>query len=190
MSERASSISCWYRAKSIYSLAVGPAFGTPGPATSASTDRSVGMSPTSDAATVLELALVNNTGAPVSQVHVSFDMKVWALGNVGTEASELPGYAFFYSTDGATWTAVASMNLTNTALNDVGHADGTITLGSAVLTGGNLFLRWADDNNVANSPDQIFGLDNVSVAATPEPVTMALLAVGGLGLLRRRARNQ
>lgn len=154
---------------------------------SSSTDRSLAMSPTSDAGTVLTLAMVNNTGAPVSQVRVKFDMKVMALGSTGgTEATELPGLSFFYSTDGTTWTGVDSMKLTNTTLNEVGHADGIINFANGVPTGGNFFFAWADDNNIPNSPDQIFGLDNVSVQAVPEPVTLSLLAIGGLAMLRRR----
>jgi hypothetical protein len=32
------------------------------------------------------------------------------------------------------------------------------------------------------------GLDNVSLTAVPEPMTLSLLALGGLAMLRRRRR--
>jgi hypothetical protein len=46
--------------------------------------------------------------------------------------------------------------------------------------GSNLLLRWVDDNAIDPSPDEIFGIDNVSVAV-PEPSSLA--AIFALSLL-------
>ena len=69
-----------------------------------SADRALGTGPTSTAATVIELGLVNNTGGSLASVSFAYDEKVLCMGNNGNESGELPGYSFFDSTDGATWT--------------------------------------------------------------------------------------
>ena len=43
-------------------------------------------------------------------------------------------------------------------------------------------LRWVDDNAAQSSPDQIIGLNNVSVTAVPEPGSLAML-LAGMGVL-------
>ena len=47
-------------------------------------------------------------------------------------------------------------------------------------------LRFTDVSSGTNSFDAM--LDNVVLFTTPEPGTLTLLALGGLGLLRRRRR--
>ena len=61
-----------------------------------------------------------------------------------------------------------------------------IDLGAPVAAGGTVYLRWVDDNGAPTSPDQILGLNNVSISAliapVPEPASLALM-LGGMGLL-------
>src|SRR4029453_16191918 len=82
-------------------------------------DRALGSDSTSVAAMVIELSLTNNTGSNLLGVVFSYDLKCLTNGNVGTEATELPGYAFFFSTSGGTtaaeWTRVDGLSLTNSA---------------------------------------------------------------------------
>jgi hypothetical protein len=50
-------------------------------------------------------------------------------------------------------------------------------------------LRWTDPNNADN--DHGLGIDNLQVAAVPEPASLAMFAVGAVGIgaaLRRRKR--
>ncbi len=63
-------------------------------------DRALGTDPTGTAANVIELSLTNNTGNNLAGVVFSYDNKCLTNGSAGTEQSELPGYAFFYSTTG------------------------------------------------------------------------------------------
>jgi hypothetical protein len=73
-------------------------------------DRALGASPTGVAACELELGMINNTGAPISTVNVSYDIRRFSTtasnnsgyigANVGLE--ELPGSWLFYSLDGGT----------------------------------------------------------------------------------------
>jgi hypothetical protein len=66
----------------------------------------------------------------------------------------------------------------------------TVDTSSLNLGGGNILLNHFDINNTSsadpNSAALIFGLfDNVSVTAVPEPSTMALFGLAGLGMLLR-----
>jgi hypothetical protein len=173
--------------------------------TASSSDRALGTSPTGNAGMELELDLTNNTGADINSFNISYDIRRFtttADNNTGYDAGpdkgieELPGYWLFYSLDGgATFTNVASLDPTlagPTGIivpNTVGVTNvpqTTVTLGGAWANGGNLTLRWFDDNAESPSPDQILGLDNVVVTQTPEPATMSLLAFGALAILRKR----
>ena len=88
-------------------------------------------------------------------------------------ANELPGYEIFVSVDATTWTNIAALN------PSIDGANGTVavpnTVGSTVVSptafalpavwvaGGNVDIRWVDDNAVQTSPDQIIG----TVACVP-----------------------
>ena len=133
-------------------------------------DRALATGPTGNGATVIELGFTNSTGGDLLGVVFSYTLKVMTNGNVGTEAGELPGYAFFYSTTSATnaadWTKVSALSLTNSTqgvTNNSGPV--SITFAGVVTNGGVFYFRWADDNNIANSPDQTFAVDNLSVTA-------------------------
>jgi len=160
------------------------------PSTS-STDVALATSPTVDAGMALQLTIANNTGSALSNFSISYDIDRFTA--VAT-ANELPGYQLFYSTDGSTWTNVSALNPTLANVpNTVGvtNVSGTVSLSSAVANNANLELRWVDDDAAQTSPDQMIGLNNVSITPVPLPASLPLLvcAMSGLGFLSRRSRQ-
>lgn len=138
--------------------------------TGATGDRCLGTSPTTGPGVALQLSLTNTTGASVNSFQISYDTRTFTT---PATPNELPGYWLFYSLDnGTTWTNVSATNPTITTVpNTAGvnvTAPATVTLSSAWASNGTLLLRWVDDNSQQTSPDQVMGLDNVSLSL---PVT-------------------
>ncbi len=149
----------------------------------AASDRVLATSPTGVSGAAFDLTLTNSTGMALNTLTLGYTTIRFT--SVAT-ANELPGYEIFVSLDGATWTNVAAFNPT------LDGANGTIavpdTVGSTAVAptafslpatwaaGSNLDIRWVDDNAVQTSPDQIIGLNNVTIV--PEPSTWATSALG------------
>lgn len=152
-------------------------------------DRVLATSPTTVAGGALQLQLSNETGYAFDTLTISYDTYRFTTAST---VNELPGYWLFYSLDGSSWTNVAALNPTlSTVPNTVGVSSfsSVVNLGASVAAGQSLWLRWVDDNARQTSPDQIIGLDNVSIlAAVPEPESYALMLLGlaGLGFVARR----
>lgn len=177
--------------------------------TASSTDRSLGTSPSGNAAEVLELTLSNTTGSDIGGIALGYDIRRFSTttnNNTSYNSSlykgveEFPGYRLFYSLDGTTWTKVSALNPTLTGAsgvvvpNSIGVtnvAASTIAFNNVWAAGTNLTLAWLDDNAQSPSPDQLLGLDNVTVSAIPEPSTYAVvlgaLVLGFVALRRRKA---
>jgi len=155
-------------------------------------DRLIATAPTGNAGVAIQSQpFLNDSGGNLLSFDISYDIKRFNAPTAGVE--ELPGFWLFYSLDGTTWNNVAALNPTLANVpNSVGITSiptTTVTLSSAWANGGNLSLRWVDDNAIAASPDQIIGLDNVHLTtAVPEPATWSLLAVGALALIARRRK--
>jgi hypothetical protein len=164
----------------------------------------LGTSPTGSAGMLLELTLTNDQAAPITDLSIDYDIRVFTktvMNNSYTgdtayangTIEELPGYRLFYTLDnGVTWTNVAALNPDgHTWANDasvVHQSIADITLTSPLNPGSTVKLWWFDDNAQGPSPDQNLALDNVAIQAVPEPASLALVAVGGLALLARRRR--
>ncbi|MFO1488990.1 MAG: metallophosphoesterase [Verrucomicrobiota bacterium] len=148
-------------------------------------DRALGSDATSVAAVVIELSLTNNTGSNLLGVVFSYDQKCMTNGSAGTEASELPGYAFFSSIVGnnvaANWTRHEALCLTNsTQGTTISSGNVTITFPTPLTNKGIMYFRWADDNNVASSPDQMIAIDNISITPSANtPPTASLTSPAG-----------
>jgi hypothetical protein len=164
------------------------------------TERSLGTSPTGVAGMVLELRLINGTGAALTSLDIDYDVRTFSTTTNNNNYSnapytgkeELPGYWLFYSLDnGATYTNLSSLNADGkTWANSAGTVHESVTdyaLNGTWAPGSEIRFRWFDDNAQGPSPDQLIGLDNLTL--TPEPATLSLLGLGGLALLRRR-RNK
>lgn len=145
-------------------------------AASASTaDRCLGSSPTSGRGVAWQLSLTNTAASSIGEVELGYHTRRFTAAST---ANELPGYRVFYSLDnGTTWTNVAALNpeLSGTTGVIVPNTVGVttvpataITLSSGWTPGAVLLVRWLDDNAVQTSPDQIIGLDNVTLAAVSD----------------------
>jgi hypothetical protein len=176
---------------------------------------SLGTDPSGNAATILELSLTNTTGSAISAVNLSYDIDRFTTvsdtngnpsGYANSSVEELPGYELFYNltpSNPATWVNVSSLNPTvnmGTVAGAVNVPDTvgitvvpttTVTLDSAWASGSTIAFAWFDDNASASSPDQEIGLNNVVIAATPEPnsAALGLIAVGGAVLMLRLRRR-
>jgi|GEM_PF-547730 len=137
-----------------------------------STDRVLTTAPTSIAGGAIQWQVTNTSTATLTGLRIGYDTRRFTAASA---VNELPGYWLFYSLDGGTtWTNVAALNPTLngsgvTVPNTVGVTTVPATdlaLNSGWAPGAQLLLRWVDDNAVATSPDQIIGLDNVTLIAT------------------------
>jgi hypothetical protein len=152
-------------------------------------NRLLGTSPTGDMGDILQLSLNNSSGAPITAVQLTYDMKTMAAGvlKAGFDPGaldELPGYSFYFlDGDGSTWTHVSSLDLSSD-----GTASATFNYSTPIANGGTMKFRWYDDNAYAYSPDTMYAIDNVIINPVPEPTTLSLLAIGALALISRRRK--
>lgn len=143
-------------------------------------NRMLGSAPTSVGGMAFQLELTNASGSAISNVDIGYDIQRFTA---PATVNDLPGYWLFYSVDnGATWTNVSALNpvISGGTIN-VPNTTGvtnvpttTVNLASPWAVGGTLRLRWVDDNAAATSPDQIHGLDNVSITLPQPAPTVAL----------------
>ena len=140
------------------------------------TDRALGTSPTSGRGLVLQLLLTNDTGSAINAIRVGFDTRRFTAA-----VNHLPGYWLFYSVDdGTTWANASTLNPTaSTVPGTVGVTNTVsshVSLAAPWPAGGELRLRWVDDNG-DTSPDQIYGLDNVTIGVPiGQPPVVSLTA--------------
>lgn len=150
-------------------------------------NRAIATSPTTVAGVIIQLDLSNGSGADIaagSAFSVSFDTIRYTS---VSSANQLPGYWLFYSLDnGTTWTNVGPNPTLAEIPNTVGVTSSSLSfnLASDWTSGSTMYLRWVDDNAQQTSPDQIIGLDNVSIV--PAPGALALVGLAGFVGFRRR----
>jgi hypothetical protein len=147
-----------------------------------SANRSLATGPATTAASIIQLVLTNSTGNALQSIDVGYEAIVHMLGGnppSRTEVDELPGYTFFYSTDGTQWHAAADLD---SALSTVGaeRIEGSIRFDTPVLPNAPIYFRWVDDNHTISTPDVTYAIDNIRVQAVPvpEPAAIQLMTVG------------
>jgi hypothetical protein len=165
-------------------------------ASGAASDRGIATAPTGNNGSVIELLLTNGTLSPISALNVSYDIRRYQVGADSTRnpptgipqgSEELPGYWLFYSLDsGATYTAVdslipvgagpSSQPIVPNTVGVTNVSNASFSLSGNWNVGSNLMLRWVDDNAIDPSPDEIVGLDNVTIGV-PEPSGLAAIFV-------------
>jgi hypothetical protein len=128
----------------------------------------------------------NNTGATVTSLNVSFDLKRY---RINTKDFSL---TFFYSTDGTTWTAATSGDVasgvfatgsSSYTFSTPTTVNRSLTLSSiSVANTSYIYLRWVFNNGGTNS--QGIGLDNVtvSVPCTGVPIAGSISPAGPITL--------
>jgi hypothetical protein len=137
-------------------------------------NRALGTDPSGTAANVIELAMTNATGSSLFGVTINYNCLCLTNGSAGTEASELPGYSFFYSLTGGTnaadWTRVDALSIGNYTQGTVSNSgDVNITFSVPLARNAVMYFRWADDNNQFSSPDQMLAIDDLSISTYIPP---------------------
>lgn len=177
-----------------------------GPLTGTTSDRSLGLIATSTTgATYFGLAIINNTGAPISLMSTSFTWEFWKQG-----ATNQKTVNFGYTVDNSNAlnlisAAGSAVNLSNSPTETIGTSAGAVdgtnpanqaaynsgatTLNTALQPGKTLWLTWQMTN--AGSSGQGFGVDNFTFQSVPEPSTVvAMIVGGGLLLAAQRLRRR
>jgi hypothetical protein len=148
------------------------------------------------------LAFQNGTASSLTSFTITYDGEQWRNGG-NTNSQSLTFSYGFGSVFGnvATWTSVSSLDFVspitgttpsaldgNLAANRIADITGTVT-GISWNSGDTLWLRWTDFNDAGN--DHGLAIDNVRFSAVPEPTSLALLGVVGVGgLAARRFRKK
>jgi hypothetical protein len=174
--------------------------------TASPANRSLGAKTSGSARRIIQLAIKNNSSAPIESFTVLYDGEQWARQADGLAESltlryavattELPavandGSSGFAFVDAGTSFNFAAIHLGGTGIYLNGHAaanrqadiGGLITPATPIAPGQTLFIHWTD---YGASRHQGFGIDNVRVSIVPEPASMTAIIAGGAVLRRRR----
>lgn len=182
--------------------------------TTSASDRAIGFISTTNGGSgflggdhVLQVAIVNNTGAPINQMTIGYTGEQWRYGqDIATSAQGPEKLRVYYSTSpnsgwvDITLDFIAPKQDLPGATPDFTPLDGNLAENRVVLSkmfnlpsplanGSTFYLRWLDWNDDGTN-DHGIAVDDFSVTVAmpevPEPASLGMLAVGALALLRRR----
>jgi hypothetical protein len=152
----------------------------------------------------IAVAFNNATGADINQVIVLYDGEQWRNGGNPAPQAMVMEFGFGPSFDAVVWTAAgAAFDFTSPVATAIAAAvdgngaglvaniGGSLTLGGSWASGSNLWIRWAERNDVGN--DHGLALDNFSLtsadAAVPEPGTLSTAGLALLAAIGLRGRR-
>jgi len=156
---------------------------------------------------VLQVAVVNTTGAPLSEITVSYAGEQWnqaqgasssgpeMLRVLASSTSAIDGFTYYSSLD---FTAPKQgpgapnpTSLNGNLAENRQLISATIALPSPAPDGATFYVRWHDWNDNGTS-DHFLGIDDVRITGgVPEPGSLGLIAFAlGMHLLRKRASRQ
>jgi hypothetical protein len=173
-------------------------------------DRALGAFAGDSSSRTVQVKLVNDTAEELAELFVQFDIERWIAADTGKtgkarlvleQASVETTLVDFVSIAGVQqpyWNDATlgefgygwvDGNAEQNARRGLGGLIDLAGVGVSVAAGEEFTLRW-DLAEVGNTDTKSTGLavDNILVAV-PEPTVLAVLAVGGAGLLSRRRRN-
>lgn len=161
-----------------------------------STERALGTLPTSNQISSFGALFVNDTGTTLTEIRISYIGEQWRRGDVPDPNALVFSYGFASSIEDATTLFPAldllSINLqaapTNVALDGNDPANQAIRNGLITnvnwAPGATLAIRWITTEQ--SGQDDGLSIDNFQLTAIPAPGTGALLALGLMGMARRR----
>jgi hypothetical protein len=173
--------------------------------TNGSSDRALGVLCTSNQISGFGLVLYNGTGSDLTSFSLSFTGEQWRRGDVippdtlqfdyeistSSTANIYPDTTFVGAPQFNFTSPNTSQTQEDVAIN--GNAAGNCQAVSGILSGldwsngSYLVLRWRGED--LPGQDDALAIDNVTFSAAPEPATMSLLVIGGLGVLARKRRK-
>jgi predicted extracellular nuclease len=194
-------IAGWYSTRTTYNAGTGSSnagalysFGVAG--TNPVTDRALGsVCSNTTGAIVNALKLTNNTGSSITSLSISFNGEQWRDGGAAVPNAQTLSFQYQVATAGTItdadtpntgWTGFSSLDFTSPTFVNTGAGaalDGnaaanrtaksaTLTFGTPIAAGQEIWLRWSDPNDTGN--DHGLAIDDLSVTPNGGAVTPTL----------------
>jgi hypothetical protein len=123
------------------------------------------------------LGVVPFFGIGTTEVGFTFDSPIQAWGAYLTGVGTANGNLHVSFNDGS-----------SQDLAVVGSPDGGVQFFGFILAGNAISSVQLLQNGVVGNTRDMYGVDDIRVVSVPEPATLAVLALGGVGMLARRRR--